>query len=393
MYITEKIDRFFHPPESSYFLFGPRGTGKSLWLESYYPNAFRVDLLKPEVLRQYLARPESLREEISTFKGHVIVLDEIQRCPQLLDVVHELIESDTMYQFVLTGSSARKLKRMGSNLLGGRALECSLHPFLPAELGDLFNLEAALQTGLLPLVLADPSQEARLKAYHGLYLKEEVQQEGLVRNVGQFARFLEALSFSHASILEISGIATDAHTARKTVESYVEVVEDLLLGFRLPVFTKRAKRKTIMRSKFYLFDAGVYQTMRPKGPLDQGGDILGAALEGLIIQSVRAYLKYRQDDSQIYFWQTKTGVEVDLIVYGSAGFFAFEIKNSQTLRPKDLSGLKTFCQDYPEAKPICLYRGSQVSIRDGIQLIPIESFLRSLAPRYSITEVVNTSKS
>lgn len=215
----EFIPRIFTPNRGHFFLLGPRGTGKTLWSMRQYPHALRIDLLDPETLRLFSARPERLIEtaEANPQKKQ-IVIDEIQKLPALLEVVHLLIERKTGQQFVLTGSSARKLRRQGVNLLGGRARQTHLHPYMAVELGKRFKLEIALQQGMLPLVWSALDPPATLRAYNGLYLREEVQMEGLVRNVGSFARFLEAMSFSHASVLNLSNISRDCQVSRKTVE-------------------------------------------------------------------------------------------------------------------------------------------------------------------------------
>lgn len=233
----QEITRFFQIPENSIFLFGPRGTGKSTLIKSRFPNALRIDLLKPEVLRSYDAFPERLYKTIEAHAGSpVVVLDEIQRVPNLLPIVHDLIEQKKGLQFILTGSSSRKLKRSGVDLLGGRALNCSLYPFMAAELGPLFSLNEALEFGLLPLLFGKKDPQAILNGYVSLYLDEEVKAEGLVRNVGNFSRFLEIISFSHGSLLNITNIARECEVKRTTVENYIKILEDLLLAYQLPVF-------------------------------------------------------------------------------------------------------------------------------------------------------------
>jgi predicted AAA+ superfamily ATPase len=233
----------------------------------------------------------------------------VQRVPELLNVVHALIEQPVRRQFVLTGSSARKLRRGGIDLLAGRALYYTLHPFMAAEWPS-FQLSTAFQTGLLPLVVASAQPEEVLKAYATLYLQEEVQLDGWARNVGSFARFLEMVSFSHAAVLNISNVARECQIERKTVAAYIEVLEDLLLSFRLPIFTRRARRQTSAHPKFYLFDAGVYRSLRPRGPLDRAEEIDGGAFEGLVAQHLMAWIAYARRDCTLYFWRTRAGVEV-----------------------------------------------------------------------------------
>ena len=377
--------RFLPLPTQSFFLFGPRGTGKSTWLRHQFPEALFVDLLQPDVYREMSARPERLRELVlgSPHRATVVV-DEVQRVPELLNVVHALIEQPVSRQFVLTGSSARKLRRGGVDLLAGRALYHTLHPFMAAELPG-FQLQAALARGLVPLVVAAAQPDEVLRAYAALYLQEEVQLEGWVRNVGSFARFLEMVSFSHAALLNISNVARECQIERKTVAGYLEVLEDLLLSFRLPVFTKRARRQTSVHPKFYLFDAGVYRSLRPHGPLDRAEEIDGGAFEGLVAQHLRAWIAYSRREYGLYFWRTRSGVEVDFIVYGEGGFWALEVKNTARVRPRDLQGLKRFTLDYPECEPVFLYRGEERLLIDGIWCVPGEEFLGALHPTRSLT--------
>lgn len=379
----EPIKRFLQKPTGSFFLFGPRGTGKSTWTQMTFPTALRIDLLDPSVFRNYSAKPERLRELILGNPGRkTVVIDEIQRVPDLLPLVHQLIEEKRDWQFVMTGSSARKLKRTGVDLLAGRAMLYTLHPFMAAELGKAFQLSKALKQGTLPLVSASQDPAAVLKAYAALYLREEVQMEGLVRNIGNFARFLEAVSFSHAAVLNITNIARECQIERKVVEGYVGILEDLLLAFRLPVFTKRAKRATIQHSKLYLFDAGVFRSMRPGGPLDSSAEIEGAALEGLVGEHLRAWIAYqRNGDYHLYFWRTRAGSEVDFVVYGSGGLWAIEVKNTKNLHPQDWRSLRVFREDYPEGKCLLLYRGSERLMKEGgILCLPAEEFLLKLCP-------------
>jgi uncharacterized protein len=375
--------RFLKAPKQSFFLFGARGTGKSTWLHHQLDGAFWIDLLDPERLRFYGSKPERLLDAAAAHPG-VIVIDEVQKLPQLLSVVHAVIEQRRGTQFVLTGSSARKLKREGVDLLAGRALLTHMHPFMAAELGDQFDLDRALMQGLLPLVWEAPDPAATLRSYVALYLKEEVQAEGLVRRIGDFARFLEVVSFSHASLLNVSNIARECDVARTTVESYVQILQDLLLGFQLRVFTKRAQRATSSHPKFYLFDAGIYRALRATGPLDKPQEMDGAALEGLVAQHLRAWLDLQPERHDLHFWRTRTGLEVDFVVYGPTGFWAIEVKNSRRLAPADTRGLLAFKEEYPEAKLLLLYRGPQKMER-GVLCMPCDTFLRQLQPTESLS--------
>ena len=371
-------------PSGSFFLFGPRGTGKTVWLGCQFPDALTVNLLEADVRRSLTARPESLVDIVAANADKAtIVIDEIQRVPALLDTIHDLIEKNRDKRFILTGSSARKLKRaQGTDLLGGRAVKCLCHPFLASEMGRDFNLQDALQLGMLPLVRYPIAQEPQdvLRTYLDLYLQEEVINEGVIRNLDVFSRFLETASFSHGSVLSASAIAREAGVKRSTVDSYFEILEEMLVTARLPVFTKRAKRETIAHSKFYFFDAGVYRALRPKGPLDRPEEIDGMALEGLVHQHLRAWLDYSGERNALYFWRTRAGLEVDFIVYTPTDFVAIEVKNTARIRAKDLAGLKAFRQDYPECRTIILYRGRQQTIIDGVLAAPVERFISELVP-------------
>ncbi len=381
------IRRYFKGPQSSYFIFGPRGTGKTTWLKHNFRNALKVDLLEPETYRLYKARPERLKELIEGNPDErIIILDEIQKAPELLDVVHSLMENKPKLQFILTGSSARKIKQSGINLLGGRALIRTLHPFMHSELKHEFYLNQALRFGLIPLVVSAKNPKETLEAYITLYMNEEVQMEGLVRNIGNFARFLEAISFSHGAVLNVSNVARECEVKRKTVEGYIEVLYDLLLAYSLPIFTKRAKRAVIQHPKFYFFDTGVFRTLRPKGPLDQPTEIEGAALEGLVAQHLRAWIDYSQSSLKLYYWRTKAGTEVDFIIYGDECFWAIEVKNTPKVRRKELRSLKTFHQDYPECKLVFVYRGSERLLIDNVLCIPCDRFLEGIKPNHPLIE-------
>ena len=381
----ESLMRQFTVPRGSFFLFGPRGTGKTTLLEQLFPAALRIDLLSPDEHRSYLARPERLAEVISANEGRtVFIVDEVQKAPALLSVVHQAMDRNPHLRFVLTGSSSRKLKRSGADMLAGRAVPAMLHPFLATELGEQFSLERNLRIGTVPLVLASEDPPRTLAGYVSMYLKEEVQEESLVRNVGNFARFLESIAFTHASLLNTSEVARECSVNRKTVDGYISILEDLLLGFRVPVFSRRAKRVLIKHSKFYYFDCGVFRSVRPMGPLDRAEEAEGAALEGLVAQHLRAWIDYRGGRDRLHFWRTKSGLEVDFVVYGEDTFTAIEVKNGRRVDPRDTRSLREFQTDYPEASTRLIYRGTERIEVGGVRCIPCAEYLASLRPDRSL---------
>lgn len=372
----EKIRRLLEAPRDHYILLGPRGTGKSTWLEMMHPGALKVDLLDAATCRLYQARPERLEELV---EGHpdcrTVVVDEVQKIPELLDVVHRLMERHRSVCFALTGSSARKLRWTGTNLLGGRAVKLTMGPFLARELGNAFSLDAALRWGMLPVVLAAEDRDRRLAAYIDLYIREEIREEGVVRNLGAFTRFLEAASFSHASLLSVAAVAQDCGVPRTTVEGYLAILRDLLLADVVPVFARRARRRLVAHGKFYFFDTGVWRALRPKGPLDRPGEIDGAALEGLVCQHLRTRLEIDGVRDGLFFWRTGNGTEVDFVVYTPDRFEAIEVKNTDRVRPDDLRGLHAFLRDYPEASATLVYRGRERLLVQGIRFVPAAEFL------------------
>jgi len=372
------VKRNLRVPRQSFFLFGPRGSGKTTWLKEKFPSALFINLLEPDEFRLYQSKPERLREVVEAYNGKVIVIDEIQHIPELLPLVHSIIEERKDLQFVLTGSSARKLRRVGTDLLAGRAIREEMHPYIASELGERFSLAIALEWGLLPLVWEAKEPLATLRSYITTYLKEEVQAEGLVRHLGNFSRFLEVMSFSHGMQLNTSNVARECQVSRSTADDYIQVLKDLLLGCTLDIFVRRATRALSSHSKFYYFDAGVFKALRPKGPLDRKEELEGPALEGLVLQHIRAWIAGQSEIYSVHFWRTRSGVEVDFIVYGPQCFLAIEVKNNDAISPKDVQSLKAFCEEYPEATPLFLYRGKQRMQVRGVFCMPCEEFLLNI---------------
>lgn len=362
----------------SFFLFGPRGTGKTTWLKTNCPQAVYVDLLAGDTYTELLARPERLATLIPPGHEDWIILDEVQRVPQLLNEVHRLIET-AGYRFILTRSSARTLRKGGVNLLAGRAHTYQMYPLVAAELGTDFNLEKSLRHGHLPQAITEQDPEAYLSSYVQTYLREEVLQEGLTRNLTAFSRFIETASFFQAAVLNMSEVAREVGLERKTVANYFDLVEDLLLSFRLPSFTRRAKRRLTAHPRFYFFDVGVYRQLRPKGPLDSPEEIEGAALESLVLQELRALSAYRELGYSFHYWRTASGAEVDIVAYGPRGLVAIEVKRSARLSRKDAAGLALFKQDYPMARCYLLYGGSRKEYWKDIEVWPVSEAMANPA--------------
>ena len=377
--------RLLRPPEESYFLLGPRGTGKSTWLRHQYPSAMRIDLLLGEEERRYSAYPEKIRDIAAELpEGSTLILDEIQRVPRLLPEIHFLIEQKRKIQYIMTASSTRKLRRSVSDLLGGRDLLRQMGPFLASELKERFSLEKALKTGLIPLIWESANGGHRLSDYLQLYLREEVQAEGLVRQIGDFSRFLEIASFSHASIWTTTDISRESSVKRATVDNYLQILEDLLLAFTIPVFTRRAKRKLIAHPKFYFFDAGVYRILRPLGILDNSQEIEGLALEGLVAQHLRSWVIAQNQPHSLSFWRTQTKLEVDFVVYGPKGFWAIEVKRGPNLGPDDVRALSAFKEEYPEATCFFVVPGKRRENYRGFPVLPVEDFLKNIHPDFPL---------
>lgn len=365
------------PTDQSFFLFGPRGTGKTAWIREQFPKAVYVDLLDEATFARTTANPASFLDRIPSGHRDWVILDEVQRVPEILNEVHRRIESHRT-RFVLTGSSARKLRTRGVNLLAGRALLRYMHPLTAHELGKDFDVRRSLVHGCLPFACTSKTPAEYLRSYVGVYLREEVLQEGLTRNLGSFSRFLEIASLSQGSVLNRAAVARDSNVNVKVAASYFEILEDLLIAVRVPVFTRRAKRKIVQHPKFYFFDTGVFRSVRPRGPLDSEEEIEGPALETLFLQQVRALNDYLALEYSINYWRTNTGAEVDFVLYGKHGLHAFEIKRGSRVRAEDLAGLKLFREDYPMAKTVLLYGGTKSWHESGIDIRPYEEVVREL---------------
>ena len=378
--MSSMLDRILRKPFSitnSYFLFGPRGTGKTTWLTQFYKNqAVYINLLKYDQYQKLLLHPNTLKDFITADK-RIVIIDEIQKIPALLNEVHHLITT-TEIKFILTGSSARSLRKKGVNLLAGRAFTYFLYPLTVIELKDNFNLQRALKLGQLPEVYFNKDSLEYLRSYIYSYLREEVIQEGLSRNLLAFNKFLEIASFSQGAVLNYTEIAREVGLNRKTVEGYFGILQDMLLAYYLPPFTKRAKRRLILKPKFYFFDVGIYRILRPSGFMDKPEEIEGIALESLVGQELRAINDYLQLGYNLYYFRTANGQEIDFVLYGKKGLLAIEVKRKKNISAKDLKNMKLFMQDYPEAKGLILYGGEHKLLIDNIEIWPLVFALKNL---------------
>jgi predicted AAA+ superfamily ATPase len=379
--MVKEYSRLFRPPSSSFFLLGIRGVGKSSLIKRSLHQARIINLLDESLYQLYLARPEAFAEDLSLVKpGAWVVVDEIQRLPQLLNEVHRSIEEKKI-KFALLGSSARKLRRAGVNLLGGRALQKWLHPFLLEELGSDFSLDAVLARGSLPLIWSADDPGERLSAYVQLYLKEEIQAEAIVRNLPGFARFLPIAALFHAQVINVEAIGRDCGVARSTVEGYLKVLEDTLIAFQIPAYEKRLRVRQRKHPKLYWCDSGVVRAAK-RQPAGLAVEERGALFEGLIAQSLKAYRELgRLDCDRISYWSAgKNSVEVDFIIERGKELFAVEAKSGARPANNWLSGLRALGADVKLSRSILVHSGTRkYRHASGIEILPLEEFMREIA--------------
>jgi len=368
------------PGTESFFLWGPRQTGKSTLLRHSYPDSRWIDLLKSEEFRRYLARPELLRQEIEAAgptENRQIVIDEIQKVPALLDEVHWLIENRGLH-FALCGSSARKVKRGAANLLGGRALRFELHGLTAGELGREFDLDRMLNHGYLPRIYEASRPSRLLNAYVADYLKEEVAAEGLVRNLPTFSEFLDIASLSDGEIVNFSNIARECGVSSHTTKSHFQILEDTLLGRWLPAYRKRPKRRVIHAPKFYFVDVGVVNRLAKRGELSPGSELYGKAFENWVFHELSAFASYREFDGGLSYWRLASGIEVDFILGEME--IAVEAKSSARITRDHLKGLRSLVGDHPGVgRRIVVCREPRArKTDDGIEILPAASFVGRL---------------
>ena len=367
------------PPagQETFFLWGPRQTGKTTLLRQAYPDALWIDFLKADEYRRYLERPERLREELA--RGAVprqIVIDEVQKVASILDEVHWLHEHRRA-RFALCGSSARKVRRGGANLLGGRAVRYELHGLTAAELGDAFDLTRLLNQGYLPTVYESARPERLLASYVGDYLKEEVAAEGLVRNLPVFSSFLGAAALSDGSLVNFANIARECGVSAPTVKGHFGILEDTLLGSWLPAYTRRPKRRVIGAPKFYFNDVGIVNHLAHRRQLEPGGELFGKAFENWVFHELTASKAYHGAFVDLSHWRLASGIEVDFIVGQMA--VAIEAKATGRITADHLSGLRHLRQDHPRVRRVvvCMEPRRRVT-DDGIEILPVHAFISEL---------------
>lgn len=373
-------DRILQPPKASFFLLGPRGTGKSTWARDEFPGAKRFDLLDENLYHEFLAAPGLFADELRRLaRGAWVVVDEVQRVPGLLNEVHRAIE-ELRLRFVLLGSSARKLKTAGTNLLAGRATWKRMYPFVPAELRADFSLDEVLRHGSLPLVWAAADKKATLQAYVQLYLKEEIRSEALVRNLPGFARFLPLAALFHGQTLNIASLARDSATARTTIAGYLDILEETLLATRLPAFEAKLRVRERKHPKLYWVDPGVVRALKKQlGPVTH--EERATLLEGFVHGLLRAHGETQELFDELAYWAPAQGkLEVDFLLQREKRFLALEVKSGRKLVPEMLTGLRAIADLKGLARRILVYGGERsLRTEDGVDVWPVPELARALA--------------
>ena len=372
MYITRKLDIASVLNTKSCFLFGPRQSGKSSLVRETMPDAHMFNLLSGDTFARLARNPNYIDETCRDERP--IVIDEVQKMPTLLDEVHRLIE-DKGKRFLLTGSSARKLRKGGINLLGGRARIRNLHPFSASELGDAFDLDRAINIGLVPGIWFSDEPEEDLAGYIALYLEQEIMQEGATRNLPAFSRFLEVAALSNGEQINYQAIASDAQIARSTVQEYFRILKDTLLAREVPVWRKGRSRKTVETAKFYLFDTGVTRRLSGRKELVRGTPEYGHAFESWMMHEISSYADAFRRDAEISYWRTRTNLEVDFVVNGE---IAIETKTTRNVTKEDLKGLRAIGDEGTFRNRILVADEPLLREIDGITILPWRDFIGRL---------------
>lgn len=361
--------------DEAMFLFGGRQTGKSTLLKERFPKAVFIDLLKSDVRNRFKQHPEEFRERLLRYPPETLVIvDEIQKVPDLLDEVHWLMVEKGLW-FILSGSSARKIKKSGANNLGGRAIPETLFPLVSAEIPD-FDLERAVQNGMIPRHYVVANARNRMRAYIDLYLKEEIVEESLVQNADEFVRFMEVAAIMDGEILNYENVASDCEVSANTVKAYYKILVDTLLGFEVPAYRKVIKRKLYKAPRFYYFDVGIANHLTKRYHLAPRTPEYGHAFEHLIMQEIAAYLGYTNSDEELTYWHTYENLEVDAVI-GDARV-AIEIKSKEHIDHDDKKGVTEFAKEHPDTRQIIVSR-DRISRRSGdVDLYYVTDFFKAL---------------
>ena len=373
--MIDRILQINNELDSSIFLFGARQTGKTTALIMQFPNAIYIDLLDTDTKNRYMRRPAILYELLHDKPNQtLVIIDEIAEVPELLNEVHRLIVRCN-HIFILCGSSARKLKRKGRNTLGGRALPVYMYPLVSAEIPD-FDIDHAVNYGMIPSHYLAKNPSRRVAAYIDIYLKEEIKEEALVRNLSVFQRFLEVAALTDGEIVNNNNIAQDCGVSAVTVSAYFDILVDTLIGYRIPAFRKVMKRRLVQAPKFYYFDIGVANHLLHRKELVRGSTDYGHAFEHLVIQELYAWLHYTHSDEELFYWRTYTGLEVDAVI-GDARV-AIEIKSVEEVLPRHLKGLKAFGEEYPQSRRIIVSLDKFNRRMDEIESVYVLDFFKRL---------------
>lgn len=373
MFIRKQL--FEGSGKESLFLWGARQTGKSTLLKQLFPNALWFDLLKSDIYRRYQKEPAQFREVIlANATSGIVIVDEIQKIPELLDEIHWLIENHHV-RFILSGSSPRKILRTNANLLGGRALRYELYPLIQSEIPE-FSLLKALNNGLLPRHYLAEKPKKILEAYIGSYLRDEIIAEAKIRNINAFNLFLEAAAFSNGEIVNYTNIASECGVSSVTIKEYFQILEDTLIGRFVPSFQKKPKRRVILAPKFYYFDIGIANFLLKRGSIEVGSEAFGSAFEHFIYQELYAHSSYSDLKYSISYWRTTSQIEVDFILGNHE--VAIEVKGTNNVQSRHLKGLKSFSEEYKVKKLIVVSNDPmERSIGDSI-VLPWNQFLKKL---------------
>ncbi|MBL7663018.1 ATP-binding protein [bacterium] len=357
----------------SLFLLGPRQTGKTTYIKSYFPTAKIYNLLEADTFRDLSQRPENIRKQL-TKNDQLIIVDEIQKLPSLLDEIHLMIEANKDLRFILTGSSARKLKKQNLNLLAGRAASASFYPLVYPEFTE-HDLLKRINRGGLPSIYLSADYHADLKDYIGMYLQEEIKFESSIRNIEAFSRFLTVAGLHSGELINYTNIGNDSAVPPRTVREYYQMLEDTLLGYQLPPFQHTSKRKPVATSKFYLFDVGVANALKGTADITYGSKSFGDAIEHLILIELKAYLSYQRKNLPLTFWRSLSKIEVDFVIGDS---IALEVKGKERIGRNDLKGLKSIAEEQKFARLILICLEKNYRKEGNIEIFPVEKFLHEL---------------